>query len=84
MLQVKRLRLRFGPRHTLEASVAEIWRRGGRMTRNGLRGAAQRGGTATAPGDDESQEGRLGDGDHQFGVVNVLPVQRHDIKYIQL
>ena len=44
MLQVKRLRLRFGPRHTLEASVAEIWRRGGRMTRNGLRLA-----TAVAP-----------------------------------
>ena len=30
-------------------------------------GAAQRGGTATAPGDDESQEGRLGDGITSLG-----------------
>ena len=72
MLQVKRLRLRFGPRHTLEASVAEIWRRGGRMTRNGLRWRRR------IPG------GAAGGWDHQFGVLNVLPVQRHDIKYIQL
>lgn len=35
--QARQLRLRFGPKHTMEASVAELFRRGGRMSSNGLK-----------------------------------------------
>ncbi|CAK8991056.1 unnamed protein product [Durusdinium trenchii] len=31
------MKLHFGPKHTMEASVAEIYRRGGRMSPNGLK-----------------------------------------------
>eukprot|EP00434_Breviolum_minutum_P023575 symbB.v1.2.020795.t1/scaffold1769.1/size102324/5 len=35
--KARQLRLRFGPKHTMEASVAELFRRGGRMSSNGLK-----------------------------------------------
>lgn len=73
--KVKRLRLRFGPRHTLEASVAEIWRRGGRMTRNGLRLA-----TAVAPerlSAEERQRRLATTNPRRYEHFNGSPVRRH-------